>query len=257
VQFAPTAPADQLASVTTGLGLKTDVSYVYLPQAISSRYYKEYSNLAYPSAAVVPPMSVVSTITADNAVGGRNPTEYFYGTAVNNYDGRGFLGFDWYQTYDPLTGNISRTYYQQTWTNIDVLWPYTGMARYAGTWNNQLSPNWLQLSEQIPALVNFAVNGNQAVCTAACTKGQSCLPYSNVVSQRSFDLNGTELPRSRTSTTVDCWGSPTQIRVETLDAAGNATGYSKTTNNEYWTNTDKWWLGRLKKSSVTSTRPAN
>jgi hypothetical protein len=82
-------------------------------------------------------------------------------------------------------------------------------------------------------------------------------------------LNGIALPQNKTTTSVDSWGNPLQISDQTLQGTaytsgggwsapdGAATGYSKTTNNQYWNDGDKWWIGRLKKSTVTSTKPAN
>jgi phage-related protein len=76
------------------------------------------------------------------------------------------------------------------------------------------------------------------------------------VTESSYDLNGRALPSVTTTTSYDChstptacYGNATQITVSTGD------GYSKTTTNTYNNDATNWHLGRLIRSTVTSTTP--
>jgi hypothetical protein len=79
--------------------------------------------------------------------------------------------------------------------------------------------------------------------------------YASQSVEESWDLNGAQFP---TITTVNQYsqspqyGDPTQIQVSLSDGSG------KTTVNEYWaanTNGGNWILGRLKKATVTNSKP--
>jgi hypothetical protein len=57
------------------------------------------------------------------------------------------------------------------------------------------------------------------------------------------------LPVATTTYAYDTYGNPTQIVVGTND------GFSKTSTNTYTNDATNWFLGRLTRSTVTSTAP--
>lgn len=78
--------------------------------------------------------------------------------------------------------------------------------------------------------------------------------------EQSWDLNGTPMPRTKTSSSYDVYGNASQITVATDDGftsagAVNAYGNVKTTNNTYTNDTSNWLLGRLSRATVTSSLP--
>ncbi len=258
IRMAPVSSPDLLANVTTSLGLKTDITYSPLSGTDAmGRYLREYS-FAYPRAVVTPPIPVVLTITADNAIGSRNAVNYWYSTAVNTYDGRGFLGFMWQRSQDSVTGIIN-----QSWFSID--WPYIGSPTTTLTWTG----DWKLLSRSDNYYGWLQLSNSGASCAGNCPGGTACMVTSVGSLSKSWDLDGTPLPQSRSSSNVDCYGNPLNITSEILTGSpwtvwdatitpGAVTGYSKTTTNEYVNDPGaNWWIGRLKKSVVTSNKPAN
>ncbi|HEX9389674.1 MAG TPA: FG-GAP-like repeat-containing protein [Usitatibacteraceae bacterium] len=261
IRMAPVNSPDLLASVTTSLGMKSDINYAPLSSAAGAgRYSREYS-LAYPRVVLTPNIPAVLTITSDNAVGGRNAVNYWYANAVYSHDGRSSQGFGWQQSQDAITGLVNRT-----WFATD--WPYTGSPQTVMSWTNAGS----KLSRSDVTYGSFQVTNSAALCSGACTGGLACMVYSASSLSKTWDLDGSALPQSRSTTSnVDCYGNPGTITSEILtgspwnesvfDAAvnpGAATGYSKTTTNEYVNDPGaNWWIGRLKKSVVTSNKPAN
>jgi hypothetical protein len=72
----------------------------------------------------------------------------------------------------------------------------------------------------------------------------------NKTIEESNDLNGTAFPTVTTTyTNPDAFGNVQDIVVSTPD------GYSKATHNIYTNDTVNWFLGRLTRSTVTSTTP--
>jgi len=68
--------------------------------------------------------------------------------------------------------------------------------------------------------------------------------------QSGYDLNAAALPAVTTTTVYDAYGNPTSIVASTGD------GYSKTTTNTYAAaDTTNWFIGRLIRSTVSSTTP--
>jgi hypothetical protein len=69
------------------------------------------------------------------------------------------------------------------------------------------------------------------------------------------ELNGAFVTKVRTSYTYDGYGNPTNVTATHLTAANAASGFSKTTVNNYTNDTTNWLLGRLTSSTVTSVIP--
>lgn len=250
---------DLMASVKSSLGLRTDITYAPLPTTLNNHYAAHpHSIVQYPRQIVTPPIPVVTHVTGDNATGSRTTVVHWYGGAVNQLDGRGFTGFAWARQQDQTSGLISQQNFHQTW-------PYIG--DIAVTW--QWTSDWRLLSYQHNWSASFRFDGG-ATSNQACGGNFSCLTYGYQSTSKAWDLNGAALPQNKTVTSVDSWGNPLQISDQTLQGTaytnsggwwsapdGAATGYSKTTNNQYWNDGDKWWIGRLKKSAVTNVKPAN
>ncbi len=96
---ANTLPPDLLTSVVTGMGLKTDLTWVPLtnsdpdksgPRYTSDRGVGNTNAAVFPRMDIVAPMYVVVTSTSDSGVGtNRVATEYSYTGLKAAYDGRG------------------------------------------------------------------------------------------------------------------------------------------------------------------------
>jgi hypothetical protein len=258
---------DCIASAKGSLGLTTTISYESL--STSTRYSLDSqfaATVRYPQQIVQPPLYIVGSATSDNAVGTQNTTSYWYGTALNSADGRGFLGFHRFESVldrQPLHDSI---YFAQ-------YWPFTGLPMHVDKWqpngaiisatyNNYQadntsglttsSPNHtpcLQLSAAYPFQLTAQPGG-------ACTGTVNVFNYQ--INTYAWDLDGTELPATQTSTQVDAYGNPLTINAQTLNPGSRTfTGYSRTTTNTYKNDPTNWWIGRLTKSAVQSVRPAS
>jgi hypothetical protein len=77
----------------------------------------------------------------------------------------------------------------------------------------------------------------------------SQFPYLSQSVEQSFELSGSLINTTSTTNQYDTYGNATQITVNSND------GYVKTTTNVYSNDSGNWLLGRLLRSTVTSTTP--
>lgn len=264
----------RVTSVSLGTGVTTSISYATLSQALTSGNYVRSLVPVLPRFSPLYPMSVVTTVTMPNGVGGLRSNQYIYGDYVveGGLTGRGALGFQWMQTKDASTGLVTRTYYRQDF-------PYLGMVDKVGrgtgeaNWSNlSLSTNEYKFTAYLSTDANYA-NGStcsddpitkitlESCATSTIKPLSRYLPYASKVITKSWDWDSgtgafTALPQSRTTTVLDNWGNATQVKSEALNADGSYSGYSKTTDSSYLaTDITNWRLGRLARSSGTATAP--
>jgi hypothetical protein len=176
--------------------------------------------------------------------------QYSYGgLKAEQGTGRGLLGFRWMQSKELSTGIETRTEYLQDW-------PYTGMpvkseTRLAGYGNAGL----LKRATSTPAC---KIPQNAAACSNS--PGNRYFPHIASSVEESWEPNGgLALPTVTSSTQYginpgdsQLWGDPLSITVSTNDGA------SKVVVNEYDpanVTAGNWILGRLKKATVTSSKP--
>jgi hypothetical protein len=80
--------------------------------------------------------------------------------------------------------------------------------------------------------------------------GNRYFPYASQSAQWGNDLNGAPLPTvTTTQSGLDQYGNVGSVTVTTGD------GFIKSTTNTYQNDSANWFLGRLIRSQVTSTRP--
>jgi hypothetical protein len=248
----PAGPqVDLMTKVTSSMGLVTQIST--RPLSSTDRYITTGEPaVAYPLAVVAAPVPVVVTLVSDNGIGSTNTVDYTYGRALNSLDGRGLLGFRWQDTVDQRSGITSRTQFMQAW-------PFTGSAESQGSWTAGYAQQIKSATATFAAKTLLDPVGQ--TCSDGAVAGQPVITYASASTERSWDIDAalSPFPGTSTSTTVDCFGHPTQIQVNLLDGAGVASGYSKLTVNtiENWTDAGRWMLNRLKTTRVTSTIPAS
>ncbi|MBL8511221.1 MAG: VCBS repeat-containing protein [Betaproteobacteria bacterium] len=221
----------------TGLG--SDINITYAPLSAAGSSYTIYADATYPKIDLTIPLSVVTTVSVSNGVGGTSNTSYRYGgLKAEQGSGRGVLGFLWIENQRLETGITLRTEYRQDW-------PYTGLPsltqkKLAGGGNAGV----LSQTEYSYACLNPASG-------LACTNvaGNRYFPYASQTLEKSWGLYGATLPTTTTTNQYDTFGNPTTTVVTASD------GYSKTTTNTYLNDTTNWFIGRLRRSSVQSTAP--
>ena len=229
VQLSNVVQPDSVRSIETSLGSVTGVTYKPLTDA--SVYTKD-GNAVYPYVDVQAPLYVVSSVSVSDGAGGSHVTDYTYAGAKSHRRGGGFLGFRQVAARDAQSGLRSVTTYRQDY-------PYHGQPLGTQT----LTGGGTLISQ---TLITYT---DQLLDTGKSPVWHRSLPTRTVES--SFELTGSLISTVTTDTAYDAWANPTAIVV---DAGG---GYSKTTTHTYdnLVDPDRWFLGRLRRSTVTSVTP--
>jgi hypothetical protein len=269
--YVKTNPAlpDQLTSVISPTGVKTILSYTSMANA-GGRYSGDRGTgnaAAYPLLDLTLPMPLVTTLTSDTGVGNNTvSTQFAYRGLKAATDGRGMLGFR--QTVQQSTAPNGEAI--SVWTDYLLNEPYAGVARRAetrrGAWNNA-SAQLLSSTVNTYCDSTSTVDPNTATETAPCTSSVKVRrPYLRKSIESGNDLAGTALPMVTTVNTYNNYGDPTQVSVTTSAVvAGASRDYTKTTVNEQCAPDtagcpnkiagDNWILGRLTRSTVSSSVP--
>jgi hypothetical protein len=221
---------NKISTLTPGLSSSINVTYKPLTEA--SVYVKDsgVNAAVYPIQDVQSPMYVVSTIVSTDGSGGVLTSNYQYGGAKVDLNGRGFLGFRWMKSASPDSDLSIMSYYRQDY-------PYIGLPQQ--TEKRTLSGNTL-LSASQPTY------NNTALVTGTAT---SQFPHVTAMVEQNYELDGSLVSTTNTQNQYDAHGNVTQVTVTSHD------GYVKTTTNTYVNDTANWLLGRLIKSTVISTAP--
>ncbi|MFM8331439.1 MAG: toxin TcdB middle/N-terminal domain-containing protein, partial [Candidatus Methylumidiphilus sp.] len=228
-----------LTSLNSGLSATNSITYKALTEA---GVHSRDSNATYPYLDFQGPLYVVSQTQSSDGLGGNYTTNYTYAGAKLHLTGGGFLGFMQLAASDPQTGITTTTTYSQNY-------PYQGL------------PKTVEKRTRWGVLLNSVENTWQ---NTAISKTYHRNDLIQTVEQ-SWELNGIGVPRTKTNTSFDAYGNPTQITVATdesynynsFNANGpvNPYGNVKTTTNIYSNDTTNWFLGRLTRATVTSTLP--
>jgi hypothetical protein len=229
------SPGDLLNGISNAMGAMETISYKPITNL---SVYTKGSGATYPVIDIQSPMYVVSQSQL-TGVGTTLTTTYQYGGLKADVSGRGLLGFNWQRATQGETQLTVRTDYRQDW-------PYLGLpSQIKKTITGGGGPNG-QLS-----LVSNTYDCLNPADGAACSivAGKRYFPYVSQSVESSWDLNGAALPVVTTTNQFDTWGNASQITVSSDD------GYSKTTANQYDDDATKWYLGRLKRATVTSVTP--
>ena len=221
---------DLLTSLTLGLSATTTLTYK--PITDGSIYIKDTGTLAstYPVVDIQEAQYVVSTATVSDGNGGVLTNNYNYGGLKAHLTGRGSLGFRYQKVTQVDPDLTSTTFFRQDY-------PYIGLPSQIE--KRITSSNTLIGASQL-TYANSPVTTGSAV---------SQFPYLSQSVEQNFELSGTLINSTTSTNQYDTYGNATQIGVNSGD------GYIKTTTNVYSNDTTNWFLGRLLKSTVTSSTP--
>ena len=227
VSLALTSIPDLLTSISDGIGSITNITQSKLSTA---GLYTPDTGSAYPVRDILSsvPMYVVSTATTSDGNGGVLTNTYTYGGLKADMTGRGSLGFRYQNAYQGDTGITTFTGYRQDY-------PYIGLPSSTGKYQASLP-----ISESYLTYANAPITTGTAV---------SQFPYLSQSLEKNYELGGVLINTTTTTNQYDSYGNATQISVNSGD------GYIKTTTNVYSNDTTNWFLGRLLRSTVTSTTP--
>jgi hypothetical protein len=262
------APGTRITKITDSLGAATNVRYS-LAQQFSSSYANDLPASTWPVRDANGPTLIVTEVARDNGVGGTRKTRYRYGGRKVHFDD-GTLGFSWSAARDDSTGIEAYTAFEQTW-------PHTGQAKLSETYRSTLTGE-VTLSGCATAFdlcfKNFTVTKSQPLLSrSTVTLAHESLGsagenqnntrwflFANRVHEERWELDGSALPTKTTMSEYEeprlvggskQWGNLTRKSVVIDD------GHSSVTNNSFEPAVEtSWTLGRLRTTTVTTTRPA-
>lgn len=244
-------------------GNVSNIQYVGINTTASAGVYTKGGPSAYPVSNSQVPMSLVSSVSQSNGVGGLNTSRYTYGELKMEHAstpgrGRGSLGFRWMRVLEEPTGLETYAEYAQNW-------PFLGQtvlseSRRAGSGNGGL------LRRTVSTYGCYQTVG--AAATAGCPVSSTGLVYfvfPMTVTESSWDLDGTVMPVLTTTNSyqgtpelgggVRQFGDATSIQSDLLQ--GGVLRQRKLTVNEFHparTGGTDWQLGRLRRATVTSSQ---
>jgi hypothetical protein len=274
---SPSTPPDQLASVVSGTGLKTSLTWVLLNNSSSGtlvdRYKPDfyvYSNdppnsvAKYPVVDINESMYVVATATTASAAGDLLQTsEYSYGGLKTTYDGRGMLGFRVLreQTNAPNGGVITVS------TTFSQSGRYVGkpvmQVIQRGRLNESAAPFLNRTSFVYCDTTSADPQGAAAYFDRPCpTTAKVIRPYLRGQYVDNWDANSVALPRIETTNTVNSNGDATNVIVSHWGTTAGLAGQvsTQTVSNTYYPDNiagDNWILGQVQRSTVTNNVPNN
>lgn len=216
---------DLVTTITDGLGKTTNITHqpVSNPSVYSSEAGAVYPKRNLPSRV---PIFVVSSVSSSDGIGGTASTNYQYGGAVVDMQGRSFLGFRWFKTTDSETGVNFTKFVRQDY-------PYIGLVS--------------QLEKRTSAGVLLSASQYSYSTQALGTTRH--FPFVLSLLENNYELDGTAINSTTTSYEYDDFGNVIKLTVTSSD------GHSKTNTNYYSNDSSNWILGRLLRSTVTSVVP--
>jgi len=247
------ANPDRLVRVTNGLGVSASITYAPLTETDSIGAPSVYAKAALGtgpagSVNITGPLYVVKTISNDDGTysSSGQPNQYqltyTYG-AMRTDRLRGNLGFEWTRAYDTRTRITTLTEYSQTWPTIGSPAAVTNQITLG-------NGHTVTLSE---ASMDYDARPTATPSDPCCEP--PLFVYTTESIQVSYDLDGSLTSYTRTEQNdadLDDYGNSLRLTIET------GAGIRKTTINTYdnISTPDKWFLGRLTRSSVTSENTA-
>ncbi len=216
-----------LASITGSFNDKTQLSYTLLTD---KTVYTKGTGAAYPVIDLQYPQYVVSSVTADDGIGGSISTNYHYEGLKAHVKGRGSYGFAKITETYPDTGKTQETWFDQSG------FPFTGhVLRHTESYNGQLlNESTTEYSQDSYYAGVESVHAHRTV-------------------QRSYELDGSLISTvTSLSENIDAYGN---VGTVTVITEGGGETFTQTTVSQYDNNTDNWHLGRLMEARTTHTTP--
>jgi YD repeat-containing protein len=259
---------DLMTSYTSGLGASTQITYTPMS---SGKNYTRYTNAVFPESDIQNSLPLVQNVVGPNGIGGTYQTNYTYGGAKADMQGRGFKGFKYFADQDVQTNIYELTY-------LNHGWPYIGMPYWKVktllTSGQVLSQSTYNYADLVMCGVQPTTNSSAAPVTSCPTAPSPqlyYLPYLQSETDLSTDLDGVSaLP---TKTTVfaqpDAYGNPLSVTSLTCTSTSPCATTSSdlqftkqvTSTYQYSVNTTSgsaaWQVGEITDSKVTSTRTAS
>ena len=248
---AQNSASGRVLSISNGLGSTSHIEYASLSEKDAP--YTKDSGAVYPEMDLQAPMYVVSELRADDGIGGVTTTRYRYGGLKYDHERRQTLGFRWREVEQVEAEVVKRTEYRQDF-------PFTGMTALSetrvlaldalGNPQGQAGTNLVRQSSSTYECEDFVgANG----CVVAV--GSRYFAHQKTSTEKGWDLDGTALPETETTSTYDDYGNALTVNVKVTDPV-TLEVFEKNTVNAYAApNVPDWIHGRLERAEVTSISP--
>lgn len=233
--------ADLATNFTDGFGVSQAIQY----GSIAQGGYTRLADAVFPYQDLQTAMYVVTGLTASNGIGGTYTQSFLYSGLQLNLQGRGVMGFYSQRVLDSRNGLFGYSYFRRDF-------PYAGQVLQ----RDVLQPDNVTLMSRAQLSWNMFTMGAGAESRH--------FPYvsSNTVDryEAGGPRNGAWLARVVQSTTVDAYGSPTQLATTTTNKDSLSLGHNEVhtvqqTNTIGTNDTSNWCLGRPTSIAITSTLP--
>jgi RHS repeat-associated protein len=218
VSLSKTLKPNLLTKITNGLGLETAISY--LPMSDES-VHKIDDEAIYPLGHYRSSALLVSSIKSPDGIGGIKEAKYLYGNGKVDVTGRGFVGFSWVELSS--AENKVKKYFLQDYN-------------YAGS--NLLKFETKLPSGQVTRKIDY-VNKYKVMPSG------SKYSYLESETETVYDLSQAVISTKTTNSTYDDYGNI----VTSLTTTGDL--QTEKIENTFEVNTANWFLGKLKKATVT------
>ncbi|HMP05226.1 MAG TPA: FG-GAP-like repeat-containing protein, partial [Lacipirellulaceae bacterium] len=212
-------------AIVDGYGNRIELDYAPLTD---ESVYSPGTGAQYPVNDLRGPLYVVAEHRMSDGLGGLYKVRHHYAGARAHLQGRGFLGFETVEVTDTRSGLRSLTRYRQDF-------PFIGQVEAT------------RVRQPDGGLISRVDN----VWQRQVRGGNRYFVFNESSVSRTYELNDSQTPVTTTTTTsqFDDYGNPTRIVVDSGD------GHRKTTISSYRNDAERWHLGRLLRSVVTSEAP--
>lgn len=258
------APGTRITKVTDSLGATTEFTYT-LAQKFGGSYQDDSPRATWPVRETHAPLYVVGSLVRDNGAGGVRTTRYRYaGRKVHAHEGS--LGFAVVGARDETTGIETVTTYQQEHPHIGTVLSTEAHRSSSSAGSQPCSPPYL-------CYRGYSVTPGSVLSRTTITPEKELLAgageyssngryftYAKTVVEERWDLDGSQFPTKtsafqyeepRQVANAKQWGNLTKKTVTLSD------GRSVVDERTYEPAVETTWsIGRLAKTTVTSSRPA-
>ncbi|WP_171041058.1 SpvB/TcaC N-terminal domain-containing protein [Pseudoalteromonas aurantia] len=256
------APSDMLTSVTNGVGHQSGWAYRPLstgldtPIAGAKNLYEKGTDYTQGYQNFASSMYVVTTFSQDDGVGAKRYKDYAYRGAVQNTQGRGFMGFERIIEQDRSLGVVSQSDFAQVFPRSGKLVRQASFlaadfgSRTAGKLAGELTESTAITFNEYEWLINpnHSVTDVTQVYLGSKTKIQR-------------DINDkTEVTRTDyTAVDIDACGNVTNSSNIIQDSWGTyqTTSSSTVATDASCANTGTWWPNKLDSTAVTKAAVSN
>jgi len=219
---------DTLVRTVNSLGAATELTYGI---STDEGLYELAEQSPYPNVAYNSPVRLIKKVAASDGIGGMIAAMHKYGKAKANLLGQGGLGYAYHALQDGNTGVEVITMLHQTY-------PYAGRIKASSKY---LDDKALSMSNSETELINITINGLTTL-----------YPHPRSSVAHTYDLDGTLLKITRSTSQIDNFGNTTNSEEKVFDATDALVRTSTKTVDYKTPDLTRWLFGLPIKTTQTT-----